>query len=259
MVGALSVTHSTSDAQSPGKYARTLVPGCAAQCTQLSCSMQLSGVPRRNPGPSFTNHTPRAWEITAMNPSQFPTSSEMFGPTGMTVGSTSIMGQGSSKTERGHIRDDSSTIFRQNSIQQTEEGSQYTLPLFETEDSSSSHYHYTSQPHYNDSIDTRTIDGIANDNDKMMTQTSLSRLPRENASHDLAFFLRTTGPTAPHRKPSVIDNPRRTVNAPTKLRFFNLGGGPRKQVSPAQAAHERFVDESMESNPNCISANISLV
>lgn len=245
MVGGFPVTYSTSDAPSPSTYARTLAP--RLRCTQLSCSMQLSGVPRRNPGPSFANHTPRAWEITAMNPSQFPTSSDVFGPTVRTVGSATIMGQGSSRTERDNIRDDSSTIFRQDSIQQTEEGSQYTLPLFDTDDASTNHYHCTSQAHYtnsNTSTDTRLAHGIANDNDKMMTQTSLSRLPRENASHDLAFFLRTTGPTAPHRKPSQVDGPRRTVSAPKKLRFFNLGNGPRRQqVTPAQAAHERFVDE----------------
>lgn len=206
--------------------------------------MQLAVVPHRNPRPSFANHTPRAWEITAIDPSQFPTSSDMFGPTGTTLVSATIMGQGPSRTERETIRDASSTIFRQDSIQQTEEESLYTLPPFERDDSFSIHYGCTNQAPYSNYTDARLPHDIANDNDNMMTQTSLSRLPRDNASHDLAFFLRTTGPTAPHRKPNKVDHPRRTVSAPKKLRFFGLGSGPRRQVTPAQAAHQRFVHES---------------
>lgn len=211
--------------------------------------MQLSVVPRRNPGPAFTNHTPRAWEITAVDPSQFPTSSNVFGPTEMTAGSTSMMGQGPSRADRNDTRDVSSTIFRQDSIQQTEEERHYTSLPFGTDFSYPVHYSHTSEGLNCSSIEGSSTHDASIDNDKMMTQTSLSRLPRENASHDLAFFLRTTGPTAPQGKPSRVDHPRRALSAPKKLRFFNLGGGSHRLVTPAQAAHERFVDESKIGTP----------
>lgn len=227
--------------------------GSKLRCTQLSCSMQPPVVPRRNPGPTFTNHTPRAWEITAVDPSQFPISSDVFGPTGMNVGSASIMGQSPSRTQRDDTRDVSSTIFRQDSIQQTEEESHYISPSFRTD---SIHYTHTSQAPNNGSIEARFAHDTAIDNDKMMTQTSLSRLPRENASHDLAFFLRTTGPTAPHVGSSRARNPRRTLSAPKKLRFFNLGSGSRRLGMPARAAHERFVCELKNQSSLALSANI---
>ena len=61
--------------------------------------------------------------------------------------------------------------------------------------------------------------------DKMMTQTSLLHLPKGNASHDLAYFLKTTGPNAPSRRPrKVDDHPRRAMSASKNvLKWLKVG------------------------------------
>ena len=49
---------------------------------------------------------------------------------------------------------------------------------------------------------------------KMLTQTSLLPLHPRYVSHDLAFFLKTTGPIPPSRRPrKVEEHPRRAVSA----------------------------------------------
>lgn len=45
----------------------------------------------------------------------------------------------------------------------------------------------------------------------MNTEQGLLRLPAMFESDDLAFFLRTTGPTAPHRRPSKVSQNARTA------------------------------------------------
>ncbi|KAI5369435.1 hypothetical protein Slin14017_G003140 [Septoria linicola] len=76
----------------------------------------------------------------------------------------------------------------------------------------------------------------------MNTQTSLARLPKDNPSHDLAWFLKNTAPPAPHRKPSKVDHPRRAVSGKNALRLFRNGGAPQKRprVSLIQSAHDRL-------------------
>lgn len=169
--------------------------------------MQLSGLHRRHPVPTFINHIPKEFEITPLSPSQSP---EMFGPTGIAVAAgplytNAIMGQAPSAVERENIRKASSTIFREDSILVEEESIDVSRP-----DSFSIHCDYTDQAPYSTDRD-----------DEMMTSTSHLRLPKDNASHDLAFFLRTTGPSAPHRRPSKIDHPKRAVAVPKNaFKFF---------------------------------------
>ena len=135
----------------------------------------------------------------------------MVGPTGMAFGAgplytRAVMGQGPSAAEREHARKASSTILREDSIY-VEESDNTSQP-----DLWSMHYDCTSQAPYS-----------PRPNDQMMTQASLLHLPKENASHDLAFFLRTTGPTAPHRRPSKIESPRRAVaGRKDALRFLKI-------------------------------------
>jgi hypothetical protein len=210
--------------------------------------MQPSGLHRRQPAPTFVNHTPKTFEITAPgSPSQSP---EMFGPAGMAVGAgpfytNAIMGQAPSATtaafdERDSVRKASGTIIREDfSIrieeeyprrqqQQLDSGIELSSP-----DSWSLNFAYTDQAPYCSS-DSRDGDT------KMMTQQSLPRLPRENKSYDLAYFLRTTGPTAPHRRPSKVGHPRRSVAAPKKaLRFLKLG--QRRPSSSIVTAHDKSV------------------
>lgn len=168
--------------------------------------MQLSGTQHRNQASVFVNDTPR-FEITTLEPSQF--NSEMVGPTSMAFGAgplytRAMMGQAPSAIERENARKASSTILREDTIC-VEESDNLSRP-----DSWSMHYDCTDQAPYSPNVD-----------DSMMTQASLLHLPKENASHDLAFFLRTTGPTAPHRRPSKIENPRRNAHTPKNaLRFL---------------------------------------
>ncbi|KAK5131736.1 hypothetical protein LTR08_000625 [Meristemomyces frigidus] len=189
--------------------------------------MQLSGGYRRHPAPAFVDHTPKEFEITPFSP---PPTPEMFGPTGMAVGAgplytNAVMGQVPSAVERENFRKASSTILREDSILVEEEPGEGSQP-----DWWSLHCDDTTSAPYSSDKDER-----------MMTQTSLLNLPRDNASHDLAFFLRTTGPTAPHRrpsKPSKIDQPRRAVAAPKNaLRFLKI---PRRPTTPVVAAHDEL-------------------
>ncbi|TKA73687.1 hypothetical protein B0A55_05618 [Friedmanniomyces simplex] len=62
----------------------------------------------------------------------------------------------------------------------------------------------------------------------MMTSTSLLGLPRANASAHLAFFLSTTGPTPPHRRPSKAEPPGSGVATPTKKALHFLKLRPRR-------------------------------
>lgn len=70
-----------------------------------------------------------------------------------------------------------------------------------------------------------------------MTSTTLLGLPRENPSADLAFFFRTTGPVAPHRRPGKAEHrPSSGVVIPAKkaLHFLKLwpGQSKKKFVAP---------------------------
>lgn len=185
--------------------------------------MQLSGLHRRNHAPTFVNHTPR--KITVQDFSQ--SGPEMLGPTGMAISAgplyvNAIMGQAPSAAERDYARKASSTILREDSIHVEESEN---LP---TPDSFSIHHDCTSQAPYSTSQD-----------DEMITQASLLHLPKDNPSHDLAFFLQTTGPTAPHRRPSKIEGPRYGKHAPKNaLRFL---GVKRKGATapPAPKFHEQ--------------------
>lgn len=186
--------------------------------------MQLSGLHRRHPAPTFINHTPKEFESTPLSPSQSP---EMFGPTGIAVGAgplytNAIMGQAPSAIERENLRKASSTILREDSILIEEEPGEVSRP-----DSWSMHYSCSNQAPY-----------VSGKDDNMLTQTSFLTLPRDNASHDLAFFLKTTGPTAPHRRPSKIEHPRRAVVTPKNaLRFLKIA--PRRPPTPVVTAHDK--------------------
>ncbi|KAF2159535.1 hypothetical protein M409DRAFT_60747 [Zasmidium cellare ATCC 36951] len=221
--------------------------------------MQLSAVQqqrRKANVPTFANHTPRAWEITATDPSsQSPGLPDMFGaPTGMTIGAEPgycvNMGQAPSSSsssnayERERIRKASSTILREDSIQQRFESasttttdehywSSTTVPL-SREDSWSMNYDCTTQAPYSNS---------SKRDDDMITQSSLVNLPHSAKSYDLAFFLRTTGPTAPHRRPSKVEPPKRSVSGKNAFRF--LKRGQKRDVTPVQSASDRLVDVSL--------------
>lgn len=67
---------------------------------------------------------------------------------------------------------------------------------------------------------------------KMMTQTSRLSLPKNNASHDLAFFLRTTGPLEPTRKSSKRIPGRTALGSKNAFRFLRPGN--RRHIAEEQ-------------------------
>jgi len=182
-----------------------------------SCPMQASGLQHAHP--RFVDHTPRHFDITVLSPSHPP---EMFGPAGMAL--PSVMGQLPSATEVESVRKPSTTsttIVREYSIHVEEEG--VSRP-----DSWSMHYDSTDQAPY-----------AVPEDDKMMTSTNILHVPKENPSHDLAFFLRTTGPTAPHRRPSKVEHQRRAIVAPQRaLRFLRIG---QRRLSAVRTGHDKWV------------------
>ena len=185
--------------------------------------MQDSRPHRRHPIPAFVNHTPR---FERLEPSS--AQPEMTGPIDMALGAgrlytNAIMGQVPSAIERENARKASSTILREDSIH-VEESENVSRP-----DSWSMHYDCTDQAPYSDRQD-----------DETMTQASLLHIPSENPSHELAFFLRTTGPTAPHRRPSKIeDSPRPTRGPRNAFRF--LRAKQRQAAIRSATAHDRYV------------------
>lgn len=210
------------------------VTASAQSVRPFSSQMQLSAHPhRRTPAPAFIDHTPRDFEITApANPSQSP---DMFsgaadmGKAVLAAGplyTNAVMGQAPSAEQREHVRKASSTILREDSIKvelhddiHGSFGEQESRP-------DSLHYDRTDQRPY-----------VKNADDKMMTQTSLLHLPKANASHDLAYFLKTTGPNAPSRRPrKVDDHPRRAMSASKNVLKW-LGVGQRRPPASVTDAH----------------------
>ncbi|KAK0788680.1 hypothetical protein LTR75_012523 [Friedmanniomyces endolithicus] len=79
-----------------------------------------------------------------------------------------------------------------------------------------------------------------------MTSTTLLGLPRENPSADLAFFFRTTGPVAPHRRPGKAEHrPSSGVVIPAKkaLHFLKLwpGQSKKKFVAPYDRSEDTLI------------------
>ncbi|KAK5716007.1 hypothetical protein LTR15_009832 [Elasticomyces elasticus] len=122
------------------------------------------------------------------------------------------MGQATSGVERDSIRQQPScSIVREDSIKIEEEPNSDYSPS--RPDSFSIHCDRTDQAPY----------VLSDDADNMMTSTSLLGLPRNNDSARLAFFLKTTGPIAPHRRPSKAERPKPGVATRKKaLHFFKL-------------------------------------
>lgn len=119
---------------------------------------------------------------------------------------TSTMGQASSASIRERSHHPSPWILREDSvhIEEAEASENPSRP-----DSWSMHQLSISNHTYLvDDTDSCSPCCISDCTDQapyaMNTQDSLLRLPSDNPSHYLAFFLRSTGPTAPHRRPSVL-------------------------------------------------------
>ena len=117
-----------------------------------------------------------------------------------------ILGQGPSAAEREHARTASSTILREDSIRVVESEN------VSLADSWSMHFDCTTQAPYS------TVD-----KDVKIPRADLPRGSKESPLFELAHFLRNTGPLAPHRRPSKIENPSRAIARPRKaLQFLKL-------------------------------------
>lgn len=118
-----------------------------------------------------------------------------------------IMGQRPSAAEREHARKASSTILREDSIRIEE--SENVSPT----DSWSMHFDCTTQAPYS-----LTQKG------NMVPRSDLPHLARENPLNELAQFLQSTGPVAPHRRPSKIEHPSKTAARRRRaMQFLKLG------------------------------------
>jgi hypothetical protein len=116
------------------------------------------------------------------------------------------MGQGPSAAEREHARKASSTILREDSFR-VEESENVSLT-----DSWSMHFDCTTQAPYSTA-----------GKETKIPRTDLPRGSKENPLYELAQFLRNTGPLAPHRRPSKIENPSRAIAKRRKaLQFLRL-------------------------------------
>ncbi|KAK4901039.1 hypothetical protein LTR49_027351, partial [Elasticomyces elasticus] len=173
----------------------------------------LSGLHRqRSTTPSFVNHSPRHFEITSVSPS-YP--SMMFGRRNGVSRSAgplhtdATIAQVTSAVEWDSIRySPSCSILGKDAIKIEEEPSSEVSASRPV--SWSTHRDRTDQAPY----------VPAKDVGNMMTSTSLLGLPQNNDSAQLAFFLKTTGPSAPHRRPTKVEEPKPGVDAPKKVLQF---------------------------------------
>lgn len=218
------------------RYARFPSQGTASARPPrpFSSSMQLSAHPhRRAAAPAFLDHTPREFEITApVNFSRPPDTLADTSDMGMGIAALgagplytdAIMGQTPSAQQREQMRKASSTILREDSIK-VECSDDVHNPFGEQESRPDSlHYARMDQPPY------------ARSSDRVMTPASHMSLRKEFASHDLAFFLKTTGPNPPSRRPrKVEDRPRRAVSASKNVLKWLKVGQRRPSASVAEA------------------------
>ena len=157
---------------------------------------------------------------------------EMPSPAAMPLGAgplytNALMGQAPSTAARENARKASSTILRQDTIH-IEESENVSRP-----ESWSIHFACTDQAPFS-----------PREGNGMITQSSILHLPPANPSHDLAFFLRTTGPTQPHRRPSKLNQSQdassgKHGNSRNALRFLRIR--QKRWHTPIVAAHERSV------------------
>ena len=183
---------------------------CVSVLVEVFVPMQLSGLHHQNrQATAPTDITTRDCEITKLNSFLFDPG--VINNTAMAFGAgplytNAIMGQTPSAAEREQARKASSTILREDSIR-VEESDNVSLP-----DSWSMHFDDTNQAPYS------TVD-----KEPTGARTDLHWTTRHGSMRPLVNFLRDTGPVPPHRQPSKIEHPSRTVARKKKaMQFFKL-------------------------------------
>lgn len=231
--------HSLHNAKrlSAGTYHRharfpSQVTASAQPLRPFSSQMQLSAHPhRRAAALAFLDHTPREFEITApVNSSRPPDTFADAADMGMGIAAlgagplytNAIMGQSPSAQQREQVRKASSTILREDSIK-VECSDDVHTPFGEQESRPDSlHYARMDQPPYARSTDRVT--------------TPASQAKDKFPTHDLAFFLKTTGPNPPNRRPrKVDDHPRRAMSASKNVLKWLKVGQRRPSASVTEA------------------------
>ncbi|WPG97554.1 Hypothetical protein R9X50_00033100 [Acrodontium crateriforme] len=204
----------------------------ASAISKSSYLMHLSEAPRRNPMRSFVNHMPRDIEMNANKPSRssgMPLSSFSMAYGAVPRFTNANMEQTFSEIQReGPFRKVGNAFSRAESFDVEEERSGQSRP----DSPWSIHCSRTDQAPF-------TLH-IAGEDDKTMAQNSLLTLSKSHASHDLAFFLRTTGPTASHRRPSKLKHQWRGTSG-TKQALKRLKLRHKKRLDPVMTAHKRCV------------------
>lgn len=213
--------------------------------------MQAPASPhRRTPALAFFDHTPRVFEITApFSPSQSPASlsdvaaSSASMPLGAgQLYTNAIMGSTPSAEQRENVRKASSTILREDFIQvelhDQDQDDRATVDTTVCTGQEPVQRPESCRSWWSTTFDrTDQAPCTTKTDSDMNTQTSMPRLPKGNASHDLAFFLRTTGPTAPHRRPSKLNHhPGRAISV-SKNAFRFLKVGQRRPPASVTNAH----------------------
>ncbi|KAK1825186.1 hypothetical protein LTR12_000475 [Friedmanniomyces endolithicus] len=155
--------------------------------------------------------------------------------TAMGQATSGVERESSSSSSEPHRHQPSiTTIVQEDSIQQIdEEPSSPCYPQSRPDSCWSIHCDRTDQAPYS----------LGKHTGEMMTSTSLLGLPRKNPSADLAFFLQTTGPVAPHRRPSKAEHrPRSGVATPTKKALHFLKLRPRRAKKTFVTPYDRLED-----------------
>lgn len=114
-----------------------------------------------------------------------------------------IMGQGPSAAEREHVRKASSTILREDSIRVEE--SEKLSPA----DSWSMHFDCTNQAPY-----------CAAGKENLRPRSDVRLPAKDTPLREMAKFLRESGPTPPHRRPSKLENPSKALAGRRKAMQF---------------------------------------
>lgn len=148
--------------------------------------MQLSDLQHWSPTPPFLDHKQNSSHITLNSGAG-------------QLWTNSSMGKSQSIFDRDKFNSINSHDMSIQIREETQQPGELSRP-----DSRSLHYDYTDQAQY----------ACNKDENAMISATSQLTLPTSNASHALAHFLRTTGPPAPHRRPSKIGQPKLPVTTP---------------------------------------------
>lgn len=208
--------------------------------------MHASGTPRRKGAHRFSNHTPRPHEV--QDPGHSRPFSAMFGPTGMAVGPVLVPLTAPTisetpipaKAQSRRPADDTSSSDKQ----LIHRGSLMALSQREDAITTSSQQESASRL-LSSGLAVAQQQACSHEEpflDKMMTQTNLLVLPPSNPSYQMAYFLKTTGPS-----PEPLHKPR-GKRISSAMRLFRSNN--RRHSANLTAAHQRYRNGQTSISPS---------